>query len=418
MGSQTHSKKSVLRRLLPVLMAFVMVFTAGVLPGGESHAAVNSATIPAAYRTGYMTYKCIDISNWQGVLSVSQFKALKAKGISQVIVRVGYTSQSLFWRHGDNSYKGNINNAYKAGLKVGAYYYSQAKSVKEAQKEADTTIALLKPYKSKISLPVAFDWEWGKRLNSSWAAKNGKANNTKICQAYCEKIRKAGYTPMVYASCSVLIRYLNRDTLHSKYKIWMAHYTGGKATDYGRPMYMWQFSSTAQFGKNLTNTKNVDINYVFVKLNGKWVKVNGRYRYRIGKSYLRNQWITLSGRRYYLDASGYRVTGYRKIGSYYYGFASDGTMYKNRVAKIGGKTYKFLANGRSVLYIGRVNVNDYLSFKTGPGINYRKVGQYTRGRLLNIVRVSGNWAQAENGYWSCIRDSKKAYIIKVAGYPR
>ena len=93
-------------------------------------------------------------------------------------------------------------------------------------------------------------------------------------------------------------------------------------------------------------------------------------------------------------------------------------MYKNRVAKIGGKTYKFLANGRSVLYIGRVNVNDYLSFKTGPGINYRKVGQYTRGRLLNIVRVSGNWAQAENGYWSCIRDSKKAYIIKVAGYPR
>lgn len=267
MKGKRNRRETIMKRALPILMAVCMVLTTAFLPGQAALAkSINTAKIPSAYKSGYHVYKCIDISNWQGALTVNQFKYLKEKkGITHVIIRVGYTTQRFFSRHADASYKTNINNAYAAGMKVGVYYYSQAKSVKEAKKEADKTIKLLKKYKKKITLPVAFDWEWGKRLNAKWAKKNGKKKNTKICQAYCKKIKKAGYTPMIYASSSVLINYLDRNTLHSKYKIWVANYTNGKATEYKKPMYMWQYSSTAKLGKKYTNTTYVDVNYVFVK---------------------------------------------------------------------------------------------------------------------------------------------------------
>ncbi|MBQ9014762.1 MAG: hypothetical protein IJ109_01455 [Firmicutes bacterium] len=415
-----------MKRFLPVLIALLMAVTTGFLPVNQASAAVNHAKIPSDYQSGYKVYTCIDISNWQGVISKNQFKKLKAKGVTHVIVRVGYTQWASFLRFADASYKKNIDNAYAAGLKVGAYYYSQAKTTKEAKKEAKKTIKLLKNYKSKITLPVAFDWEWGGRLNARWAKKNGKAKNTKICQAFCKQIKAAGYTPMVYASSSVLINYLNRDTLHKQYKIWVAHYTGGKATGYAKPMYMWQYSSTAQFGKSLTNTTNVDVNYLFVKLKGKWVKAsNGKYKYKVGGEYLKSEWLTLDGKTYYLDSSGYRVTGYQKIGDYHYGFNGSGVMYKSTTAKIGGSTYKFAASGRSVLYTVKVvNVSDGLAYRTGPSTSskYKTKGKYAKNNTFDVVRTSGSWYQAGsgkgNGYWSLSGEDGKTYLKKTISYPQ
>lgn len=389
------------KRLLPILTALVLVMATAFLPAGDAQAktrAVNNAKIPTDYQSGYQTYKCIDISNWQGTLSKAQFKALKNKyNVTHVIVRVGYTTQLFFSRHADASYKKNIDNAYAAGLKVGAYYYSQAKTVKEAKKEADKTIKLLKKYKKKITLPVAFDWEWGKRLNAKWAKKNGKKANTKICQAYCKKIKAAGYTPMIYASSSVLVNYLNRSTLHNQYKIWVANYTGGKATEYALPMYMWQYSSTASFGKSLTNTTYVDVNYLFVK-SGKWVKQsNGKYKYKKNGKYLKSQWISDNGNKYYVDKNGYRVTGERTIG---------------------GKKYKFLSNGWNVLYTAKVNVSDYLSYKDGPGLDYTKRGEYKKGQVVDVVQEREGWAQTGNGYWACKKEGSKTYLVKKTVYPR
>lgn len=410
-------RKRIARQALPLLMAAALVLTLGFVPSGQSHGAiptVNSAKLPKAYKSGYSVYKCIDISAWQGEITKSQFKKLKKnKGITHVIVRVGYTKWVSFLRFKDNYYQKNINNAHAAGLKVGAYYYSQAKSTTEARKEADKTIKLLSGYKDKITLPVAFDWEWGGRLNAKWARKNGKAANTKICQAYCDRIKKAGYTPMIYASSSVLTNYLNRDTLHSKYKIWVAAWTYGKATTYSKPMYIWQFSDSGRFGKSLTNTDRVDVNYLFVKKSGKWVSFsNGKYKYRQGGVYLTSQWITVKGKKYYLDKKGYRLEDtYKKIGSYSYGFNKNGVMYKNTSATINGNTYKFAKNGRSILYRMKVVNADggYLNRRTGPGGSYAKKSTnpktYVNGDKFYVVRTKGDWVQDAEGYW-CISQEK------------
>ena len=427
----TGRRQVVRRRALPVLLAVMMVMTMGFMPTGKAHASIptiNYAASPKAYSSGYTKYKGIDISNWQGALTVSQFKALKKKGIDFVIVRVGYTRWASFLRFADASYDTNIENAYRAGMRVGAYYYSQAKTTGEAVKEAEKTIKLLKKYKSKITLPVAFDYEFEGRLSSRRSSSLKKANAA-ICSAYCDKIKKAGYDPMVYAATGQLTSYLDTRSLEKKYKIWAANFmrSTSHTTSYTGQMFMWQFSDSGRFGTALTNTDRVDVNYMYIKNQGYWKQLkNGKYRYYEGSSYLKNKWLNLNGKIYYLGPKGCRYEDcYKLIGSYYYGFNPNGVMYQATPSQkllnqeIQGKICRFTPSGRAVQYKAKVvNMPDgSLNYRTGPGTSYTVKGSYPVGKKVNIIRISGDWAQMANGYWSLMQDDDNVYLKIKKTYP-
>ena len=199
--------------------------------------------------------KCIDISNWQGVVAESTFKGMK-KDVPWVIIRSSYTSTKSFSMAKDKSFDKNIKNAYAAGMKIGVYHYSQAKNVAEAQAEADFVINTIRPYKSKITLPVVFDYEFGGRLSASVAKKLGKNGVLKVIDAFCEKIKKAGYTPMLYANLNTLNNYISQ-TVSEKYRIWVAQYN--HTCDYKKPYYMWQFTSS---GRVQGVGGKVDLSYI------------------------------------------------------------------------------------------------------------------------------------------------------------
>lgn len=263
------------RRIIAGIMILAMFASLGFMPTGEVSAAtpLASAKNPARYQKGYKIYRAIDISAHQDYISVNQFKQMKARGITHVIMRSSYTRLASFTLKTDKRFKSNINNAYKAGMKIGIYHYSQALTPTEAKKEAAYTLKQIRPYRSKITLPVAFDFEFGKRFNSNYARKKGRTYMTGVVTTYCEAIRKAGFKPMVYASASVLNRYVDRGKLQAKYPIWVAHYTrNGKATDYSGSIYMWQYTSSGRLkttsGKNIISGR-VDMNYIFVKSSGK-----------------------------------------------------------------------------------------------------------------------------------------------------
>jgi len=42
---------------------------------------------------------------------------------------------------------------------IGIYYFSYARSIKEAEKEANVCLDIINPYKKNINMPIAFDWE-------------------------------------------------------------------------------------------------------------------------------------------------------------------------------------------------------------------------------------------------------------------
>lgn len=192
-------------------------------------------------KTDGMLKKVIDISAWQGDVSVSDFKKVKADGVTAVILRSSYTTQKSFTLNKDKVFENNIKNAKAAGLPVGVYHYSQAISEDEAKKEAEYVVKIIKGM--KLELPVAFDWEFGGRLSSKVAKKNGKAKNKRICDAFCNVIKKAGFEPMVYANLSTLNGYIQED-IYKYWKIWVAQYHS--TCQYKHPRYLWQYTSSGK----------------------------------------------------------------------------------------------------------------------------------------------------------------------------
>lgn len=196
--------------------------------------------------------KVIDISAWQGKVTKSNFQKVKGDGVKAVILRTSYTTQVGFNLYKDKVFEYNYKKAVAAGLPVGVYHYSQARTVDEAKHEARYVLSIIKGL--KITLPIAFDWEFGGRLSPSVAKKNGKAGNKKICDAFCNIIKEAGYDTMVYANLYTFNNYIS-DDIYKKWKIWIAQYS--RTCDYKHKYYLWQYTSS---GKVAGLSGRIDMN--------------------------------------------------------------------------------------------------------------------------------------------------------------
>lgn len=185
---------------------------------------------------------CIDVSTFQQNID---FKKVKAAGIIAVIIRAGYgreTSQK------DTQFETHYKNAKAAGLKIGAYWYSYADSVADAQKEATACLACIKG--KTFDMPVYIDME------DSSQTKYGKTALTAMAKAFCEAIKAGGYRAGVYANLNWFTNYLDYATLKKSYSIWLAQYASKNDKDCD----IWQNSST---GKIDGISGNVDTNVIY-----------------------------------------------------------------------------------------------------------------------------------------------------------
>ena len=80
----------------------------------------------------------IDVSKHNGLID---FNAVKEAGIEFVIIRAGYGKALT---QVDPYFEQNYRNAKRAGLKVGAYWYSYTETVQGAVLEAQTCINAIK----------------------------------------------------------------------------------------------------------------------------------------------------------------------------------------------------------------------------------------------------------------------------------
>ena len=139
--------------------------------------------------------------------------------------------------------------AHEAGIKCGAYHYSQATSVSEAKKEAEFLCSILKNY--AIDFYVVCDYEFGNRLNSEIGTKASS-----IANAFCEVVKSYGYKPMIYGNLSMMNNYLKRPN----YPVWLAQYNS-KCT-YKKSYAMWQYTSS---GSVNGISGKVDLSYVYAE---------------------------------------------------------------------------------------------------------------------------------------------------------
>lgn len=196
--------------------------------------------------TQILPKKCIDVSYYQGKVSQSNWEKIKAT-CGYAICRASYTHQSSFKMEPDSTFTTNFTNAKAAGLKVGAYHYSQAISVTEAKKEAEYLCNILKNYSPTFY--VVCDFEYGGRLNS----KIGKKASD-IANAFCDVVKSHGYQPCIYANTSTL----NNALTNPKYPVWVAQYAS--SCTYKKSKVMWQYTSN---GKVNGINGRVDLSYVY-----------------------------------------------------------------------------------------------------------------------------------------------------------
>ena len=234
---------------------------------------------------------CIDVSYHQGTIDWTK---VKNAGIDYVILRAGYRASASGTLNKDKMFETYIKDAQKAGLKVGAYIYSQAISVEEAEAEANFILNRIKNY--TIDLPVVFDYEYyGAQEGRLYNAHLSKSEKTKCAEAFCKKVSAAGYQAMVYANASFCESELDTAALHKKYQIWMARYNSysykesrDKGVRYGGQIDFWQCSESAKVDG--IDSTSVDFNWWYKSKNaqagsgvvydsamGAWVyQVNGK----------------------------------------------------------------------------------------------------------------------------------------------
>ncbi len=180
-------------------------------PDGERHATLG-----------------VDVSYHQGEIN---WEAVAADGIQFAMIRCGYRGYGNGDLVTDSCYQGNMQRALDNGLDVGVYFFSQAITEEEAVEEAEYVLSLLEGY--TVEMPVVFDMEI--------LQEDARANNlisderVKISKAFCDTIRAAGYTPMIYGNTAYYMSKLDFASLAGEYGIWLAQY-------YDEPFFPYQFN--------------------------------------------------------------------------------------------------------------------------------------------------------------------------------
>ena len=177
----------------------------------------------------------IDVSEYQGEIDWEQ---VKQAGIDFAFIRVGYRTYGDGIITYDSAFQRNIEGAQEAGIKVGAYFYSQATNADEAVEEADAVIDALAEY--DITYPVVYDWELVYHDNARTDDVSVEAL-ADCCVSFCERVKDSGYTPMIYQNTGTATHKLDLPRIKD-YDFWLAEY--GDQPSYYYDFKIWQYSNT------------------------------------------------------------------------------------------------------------------------------------------------------------------------------
>lgn len=200
----------------------------------------QTATTPQ-FTTPKGVYQFIDVSDWQDKIDWSK---VKNSGVVGAIIR--YADGDTL----DKRFAENMKNATAAGLHIGAYIFSRAKTKAEAEKEAERLFNACKPYKP--DMPMYIDLE----------AKGLEKYADTAAIAFLNKMASLGGRGGVYANLNWWNNYLKKTASdYSANPFWIAQYNTTMDYKPASLMGMWQYSSS---GKVDGISGKVDMDYCYV----------------------------------------------------------------------------------------------------------------------------------------------------------
>lgn len=189
----------------------------------------------------------IDVSAFQGNIDWEQ---VKASGIEFAIIRLGYRGYESGKLVEDAYAKKNLQGAAEAGIKIGAYFFSQALNIRETDEEIAFMLKILGD--TKLDMPIVLDWEIP--ADSARTRNMDATTLTDIQRHFCGQMRDKGYQPMIYFNW---YQSEHLYVLHDleEYAFWLALYSDRMT--YPWKVEMWQYSDK---GKVPGIQGNVDLN--------------------------------------------------------------------------------------------------------------------------------------------------------------
>lgn len=281
----------------------------------------------------------IDVAKYQGEID---WTAVKDSGVEYAIIRVGNRG----WGSGsvvvDPTGITNLQNAKAAGLKVGAYIYSQAITVDEGVEEADFAMGQISASGVTLDLPVVIDYEYASEWDAStnqyittgrlYEANLSKEQATDVVNAFCNRVKSNGYDAMVYANKSMLEDQLYADQISGK--VWLAHYIN--ETPYAGSYDYWQYTDKGSV-PGINTTVDMDFWYVENKPTGY------------------TGWKIVDGKKYWYDNDVMATSkeAYDPSSDGWYWFDADGIMATNKdvfiptnADRTAGKWVRYDENGK------------------------------------------------------------------------
>lgn len=208
-----------------------------------------------------MNKKGIDISEFQGNLTINDFIDIKSSGIEFVIIRCGYTGYGKAKnKRVDRYFENNYNLAKQVGLSVGTYYYSCATTLAEAEEEANFVLNIIK---DKIfEYPIVIDTEDNHDIsNPNYASESqfsiGSNRLTSVITRFCDLLEQAGYYVSIYASTYWFRNQLILSDLRP-YDKWIAQWS--ETVNFPDGYGIWQYSSTG-FVNGIDGYVDLDYSY-------------------------------------------------------------------------------------------------------------------------------------------------------------
>ena len=179
----------------------------------------------------------MDVSSFQGEIN---WQRVKDSGIRFAMIRLGYRGYGKAGNMVEDEYaRRNLEGARKAGLEVGAYFFSQATSIDEVDDEIFFFMQTLGDF--ELTMPIVLDWEY---ISDTARTANVDARTlTDMQKHFCKTMVDFGYSPMVYFNWHLADNTLYLHELED-YPFWLAFYQNRMT--YPFRVEMWQYTCTGR----------------------------------------------------------------------------------------------------------------------------------------------------------------------------
>lgn len=344
----------------------------------------------------------VDVSSYQGTNMAPYAQAGATFSIVKVSQGTGYVNPNA---------AGQISSSEANGMMTQGYHYATfGGNAGAADAEAAHAIAAAQ----QVGLPkgtyLACDYE-------QYASGDVNANTNAVID-FMQRIKNAGYIPLLYSGAYYMKTHLNLSAIINRFGncLWIASYPTMSAVDGPNFNYfpstdgviMWQYTDNWK-GMNVDSSVNVlpmQTNANAATTNGQ-VFSNGHWHYYENGNMVKGQYIWLGdqNKEVYYDQDGNMVYGQQKINGYWQYFDSvTGAQAKNQYVWLADLNKEVYYDQLGNMVYGQQKIDGYWQY-FDPVTGAQAKNQYVWLADLNkevYYDQNGNMAYGQqkiNGYW-------------------